>query len=68
MDRAVELWKVTDTIICLKMELDGVMFNVISAYAPQVECIRKEKEAFLLDLDETEKKYQRMKELWWEQT
>ena len=40
LDRVVELWRVTDRIICLKMEVDGVMLNVISAYAPQVGCIR----------------------------
>ena len=34
VDRVVEIWRVTDRIICLKMELDGVMLNVISAYAP----------------------------------
>ena len=38
------------------MELDGVMLNVISAYAPQMGCIREEKEAFWLDLDETVEK------------
>ena len=38
------------------MELDGVMLNVISAYAPQVGCIREEKETFWLDLDETVEK------------
>ena len=36
VDRVVEIWRVADRIICLKMELDGVMLNVISAYAPQV--------------------------------
>ena len=46
MERVVEFWRVTDRIICLKMELDGVMLNVISAYTPQVGCIREEKEAF----------------------
>ena len=54
--RVVELRRVTDRITCLKMELDGVMLNVISAYAPQVGCIREEKEGFWLDLDETVKK------------
>ena len=68
VDRVVELWRVTDRIICLKMEPDGVMLNVISAYAPQVGCIREEKETFWLDLDEQWKRYQGMKELWWEQT
>ena len=52
VDRVVELWRVTDRIICLKMEYDGVMLNVISAYAPQVGCIREEKETFWLDLVE----------------
>ena len=41
------------------MELDGVMLNVISAYAPQVECIREEKETFWLDLNETVEKIPR---------
>ena len=59
VDRVVELWRVTDRIICLKTELDGVMLNVISAYAPQVGCIREEKEAFKLDLDETVEKIQK---------
>ena len=52
VDRVVKLWRVTDRVIYWKMELDGVMLNVISAYAPQVGCIREEKEAFRLDLDE----------------
>ena len=47
---------VTDKIICFKMELNGVMLNAISAYAPQVGCIREEKEAFWLDLNETVEK------------
>ena len=54
--RVVKLWRVTDRIICLEMELDGVMLNVISAYAPQIGCICEEKEAFWLDLDETVEK------------
>ena len=56
VDMVMKLWRVTDRIICLKIELDGVMLNVISAYAPQVGCIREEKEAFWLDLDETMEK------------
>ena len=59
VDRVVELWRVTNRIICLKMELDGVMLNVISAYVPQVGCIREEKETFWLDLDETVEKIPR---------
>ena len=56
VDRVVELWRVTDRIMCLKMELDNTMLNVISAYAPQVGYIHEEKETFWLDLDETVEK------------
>ena len=56
VDRVVKSWSVTDRDICLKMELDGVVLIVISAYAPQVGCIRNEKQAFWLDLDETVEK------------
>ena len=63
VDRVVKLWRITDRIICLKMELDGVMLNVISAYAPQVGCIREEKETFWLDLDETGKKIPKNKRI-----
>ena len=48
-----------DRIICLKMGLDGVMLNVIGAYASQVGCIREEKETFWLDLDEKVEKISR---------
>ena len=41
------------------MKLDGVMLNVISAYAPQVGCIHEEKEEFWLDLIETVEKIPR---------
>ena len=59
VNRVVEFWRVTDRIICLKMELDDVMLNFISAYAPQVGCTREEKETFWLDLDETVEKIPR---------
>ena len=56
MDRVIELWRVSDRIICMKMELDGVVLNIISAYALQVRCMREENEAFRLDLDEAVEK------------
>ena len=68
MDRVVELWRVTDKIICFKMELHRFMLNVVSAYAPEVGCIHEKREALWLNLDDQWKRYQRMKELWWEQT
>ena len=46
VDRIMELWRAIDRIIGLKMELDDLMLNVISAHAPQAGCIREEKEAF----------------------
>ena len=52
----MELWRVTDRIICLKMELGDVMLKVIRAYVLQIGCIREEKEAFHLDLNETVEK------------
>ena len=63
VDRVVEVWRVTDRIICLKMELDGVVLNVISTYVPQVGCIREEKETFWLDLHETVEKIPRNKRI-----
>ena len=68
VDRVAEIWRVTDRIICLKMELDGVMLNVISAYMLQVGCIHEEKETFWLDLDETVEKISRNEKIVWEQT
>ena len=59
----MELWKVTDRIMYLKMKVDGVMLNVITAYAPQVGCIREEKEAFWLDLDKTVEKIPKNKRI-----
>ena len=52
VDRVVELWRATDRITCLKVELNGVVLNAISASAPLVGCISDEKDIFWLDLDE----------------
>lgn len=41
----------SDRVMSLKLEIKGVMFNVVSGYAPQIEC-ELEKEKFWLDLDE----------------
>ena len=59
VERVIELWRILDRIMCMEMELDGVVLNIISAYAPQVGqlgCMREEKEVFWLDLDEAEEK------------
>ena len=36
----------------LKLEIEGVMFNVVSSYAPQVGCEMEEKEKFWSEVDE----------------
>ena len=46
VDRVVKLWRILDRIIFMKMELDGVVRNIISTYVPKVGCVREEKEAF----------------------
>ncbi|KAK2920086.1 hypothetical protein Q8A73_002290 [Channa argus] len=39
-------------LMSLKLEVEGVMFNVVSGYAPQVGCELEEKEKFWSELDE----------------
>ena len=36
----------------MELDIEGVMMTVISAYAPQVGCLREEKDKFWTDLDE----------------
>ena len=43
--------RVSDRMIYMKMDIDGVMMTVISAYAPQVGCLMEEKDNFWTDLD-----------------
>ncbi|XP_065642811.1 uncharacterized protein LOC136074421 [Hydra vulgaris] len=48
----VEVKRESDRVICVKLEIDGVVMNGISAYAPQVGCDTEEKKEFWRDLDE----------------
>lgn len=48
----VEVKRVPDRIMSLKLGIDGVMLNVVSAYAPQVGCQLEEKEGFWSKLDQ----------------
>ena len=49
----VKVKRRSDMMMSVKMEIEGVMVNVISAaYAPQVGCELEEKEDFWNDLDE----------------
>ncbi|KAK3543940.1 hypothetical protein QTP70_031845 [Hemibagrus guttatus] len=48
----LEVKRVSDRVMSLKLEIEGVMLNVVSGYAPQVGCELKEKEKFWSELDE----------------
>ncbi|MDM5112197.1 hypothetical protein, partial [Aeromonas caviae] len=55
VNSVVEIKRVSDRIMSLKLEIEGVMLNVVSAYAPQVGCQLEEKEEFWSKLDEVVK-------------
>ncbi|KAK3529832.1 hypothetical protein QTP86_006912 [Hemibagrus guttatus] len=48
----LEVKRVSDRVMTLKLEIEGVMLNVVSGYAPQVGCELEEKEKFWSELDE----------------
>ncbi|KAK3507843.1 hypothetical protein QTP70_001395 [Hemibagrus guttatus] len=48
----LEVKRVSDRVMSLKLEIEGVMLNVVSGYAPQVGCELEEKERFWGELDE----------------
>ncbi|KAK3510549.1 hypothetical protein QTP70_009883 [Hemibagrus guttatus] len=48
----LEVKRVSDRVMGLKLEIEGVMLNVVSGYAPQVGCELEEKERFWSELDE----------------
>ena len=50
--RVLEVKRVSDRMMYMKLDIEGVMMTVISAYAPQVGCLREEKDKFWTDLDE----------------
>ncbi|KAK3539955.1 hypothetical protein QTP70_019596 [Hemibagrus guttatus] len=48
----LEVKRVSDRVMSLKLEIEGVMLNVVSGYATQVGCELEEKERFWSELDE----------------
>ncbi|KAK3544152.1 hypothetical protein QTP86_003162, partial [Hemibagrus guttatus] len=48
----LEVKRVSDRVMSLKLEIEGVMLNVVSGYAPQVGRELEEKERFWSELDE----------------
>ncbi|XP_051788084.1 uncharacterized protein LOC127529187 [Erpetoichthys calabaricus] len=51
----LEVKRVSDRVMIMKLEIGGVMMNVVSAYALQVGCAMDEKEDFWSELDEVMK-------------
>ncbi|KAK3520129.1 hypothetical protein QTP70_014637, partial [Hemibagrus guttatus] len=51
----LEVKRVSDRVMSLKLGIEGVMLNVVSGYAPQVGCELEEKERFWSELDEVMK-------------
>ena len=50
-ENVLEVKRVTDRLMGLKVEVEGVMLNVVCAYAPQVGCEMEEKDRFWQDMD-----------------
>ncbi|KAK3548393.1 hypothetical protein QTP70_012635 [Hemibagrus guttatus] len=48
----LEVKRVSDRVMSLKLKIEAVMLNVVSGYAPQVGCELEEKERFWSELDE----------------
>ena len=44
--------RVSDRMMYMKLDIEGVMMTMISAYASQVGCLRDEKDKFWTDLDD----------------
>ena len=44
--------RVSDRMMYVKLDVEGVMMTVISAHASQVGCLMEEKDTFWTDLDE----------------
>ncbi|KAK3573023.1 hypothetical protein QTP86_012246 [Hemibagrus guttatus] len=48
----LEVKRVSDRVMSLKLEIEDAMLNVVSGYAPQVGCELEKKERFWSELDE----------------
>lgn len=49
VNNVVNISKISDRFMSIKLALDGELWNVVSAYAPQIGCSDSEKEAFWQD-------------------
>ena len=46
INSVLEVRRMSDRAMCMKLEIEEMLFNVISAYVPQVGCNTEEKEEF----------------------
>ncbi|XP_063601080.1 craniofacial development protein 2-like [Penaeus indicus] len=63
VDNVVEVERISDRLMTMKLEVNGILINIVCAYAPQVGCDEKEKEAFWADMYETVEKIPRCERL-----
>ncbi|XP_063598262.1 craniofacial development protein 2-like [Penaeus indicus] len=63
VDNVVEVERISDRLMTMKLEVNGILINIVCAYAPQVGCDEEEKEAFWADMDETVEKIPRCERL-----
>ena len=52
VDRVVEVKRTSDRLTTMKPEVEGMVINIASVYAPQVGCDEEEKAKFWADLEE----------------
>ena len=50
-ESVLEVKRVSDRLMAMKLEVNGSILNIVSAYAPQVNNSMEEKNDFLEDLD-----------------
>ena len=52
LEECLTLWKKSVRVMSLKLETEGVMFSVVSVYAPQAGCELEQKDKLWTDRDE----------------
>ena len=50
-ESVLEVKRVSDRLMAIKLEVNGSILNIVSAYAPQVNNSMEEKNNFWVDLD-----------------
>lgn len=51
LDNIVEIIKISDRLMCLKIVIDSEIWNIVSPYAPQINCGVMEKQKFWTDFN-----------------